>query len=561
MFRDVNSMDARRAAFHSVGRDQIIAQADQIYISQATNNHYQTGAIQSYSCAVTVYTHLHLEPLQLLNPVPDAAYDSIQGVSGCMKGTREEIIGKIFEWIDGGSDKPVCWLSGAAGAGKSAISRTVARMCEGSDKLCASFFFFRGAGRRSTFTHFISTIAYSMALSIPATRPYVEGVLQRDRHILHRSHERQFQKLIVEPIRSVILPVQPMVIIIDAPDECDDRQQIAEFIDIVAFAFQDSRMSLPLRFFFTSRVEEHIRSKFAASPALDVTYCLSLHEFNADDDIRTFLRSRFISIYQQKRRQIGNIPLPWPSQQDLDELVTKSSGSFIFAFTLVNFVNDGSDLPHRKLRAALQSYAGLDPLYAQVLQSASHHHLFTQVLQTIITISTPLSVTDLAFLLQIEGGDVIHALEGVQSIIMVPEDDEQPVQLFHTSLRDFFTTQTRSQQLFIDPATSHLTIATHCLAVMTLHRGDIIYKIEMLHYAAQNWCHHLLFAVKEGGGGNFLHFQDDSFMSTLTGFVSGAFDTWINSSIFQGQIDNIVKTLGSLLQVGVIQHSINIKMV
>ena len=44
-----------------------------------------------------------------------------------------------------------------------------------------------------------------------------------------------------------------------------------------------------------------------------------------------------------------NLTLPWPSEADLDEIVWRLAGSFIFAFTLVNFVNDGSDLPHRKL--------------------------------------------------------------------------------------------------------------------------------------------------------------------------------------------------------------------
>ena len=209
----------------------------------------------------------------------------------------------------------------------------------------------------------------------------------------------------------------------------------------------------------------------------------------------------------------------------------------------------------------MQSHAGLDSLYAQVLQSTSHSHLLTRVLQTIITISMPLSITNLAFLLQIKGGYVIHAFEGVQSIIMVPEDDEQPVALFHTSLQDFLTTQTCSQHFFIDLATSHLTIATHCLAVMTLHSGDIIYEIEMLHYAAQNWCHHLLSAVKEGEGGNCLHFQDDSFMNTLIGFVSVAFDSWINSIIFQVEIVDIVEILKHLLQVGIIQPCINIEWV
>jgi hypothetical protein len=237
------------ATFHNVGGDHINARQ----INYISHTHNQTGAIHCYPCTFTVHTHPLLGPLQLLNPVPDAAYDSIQGVSGCMEGTRQEIIGTILEWIDGDSDQPVCWLNGAAGAGKSAISRTVASLCEESDRLCASFFFFRGAGRRSTITHFISTIAYGMALSIPATRPHIENVLQREHHILHRSHDRQFRKLIVEPIRSaVILPVRPMVMIIDALDECDDRQGIAEFIDIVARAFQDNRMSLPLRFFFTT---------------------------------------------------------------------------------------------------------------------------------------------------------------------------------------------------------------------------------------------------------------------------------------------------------------------
>ena len=195
-------------------------------INYISHTHNRTGAIHCYSCTFTVYTHPLLDPLQLLNPVPDAAYDSVQGVSECMEGTRQEIIGKILEWTDGNNNQPVCWLNGAAGAGKSAISRTVARLCEESGRLCTGFFFFGGAGRRSTITHFISTIA----LSIPATRPYIENVLHGDHHILHRSHERQFQKLIVEPIRSVTFPDPPMVIVVDALDECNDWQRISEFI-------------------------------------------------------------------------------------------------------------------------------------------------------------------------------------------------------------------------------------------------------------------------------------------------------------------------------------------
>jgi hypothetical protein len=79
MFRNITSLDARRATFNNVGGDQI--NADQINFNMISHTNNQTGAMQCYPCVFTVHTHLHLEPLQLLNPVPDAAYDSIQGVS------------------------------------------------------------------------------------------------------------------------------------------------------------------------------------------------------------------------------------------------------------------------------------------------------------------------------------------------------------------------------------------------------------------------------------------------------------------------------------------------
>jgi hypothetical protein len=154
----------------------------------------------------------------------------------------------------------------------------------------------------------------------------------------------------------------------------------------------------------------------------------------------------------------------------------------------------------------LQGHSGLDPLYTQVLQSVPRGHHFTRVFQTIITIPQPLSITDLGCLLQIEGGDVIHALQGVQSIIMVPEDDEQPIRLVHTSLRDFVTTQLRSHDFFINPAASHLSAAADCLTAMTAHHDGIIYEIKVLEYAARRWCNHLLSAIQEGGGSDCLFF-------------------------------------------------------
>ena len=279
-----------------------------------------------------------------------------------------------------------------------------------------------------------------------------------------------------------------MVIVIDALDECNDKSMIAEFIEVVA---RDHQLSL--RFFFTSRVEEHIREMFSASPALTATYRLALQDFYADADLELYFRSRFSTIYQQKRRLMGHISLPWPSELDIAQLVERSSGSFIFASTLVNFVNDGSDLPHRKLRTCLQSHAGLDPSYIQILQTAPRPPHFLQIFETIMTISEQLSIImDLACIFQVETGDVVHALLGVQLFwtLIVPEDDKRRVRPFHTSLRDFLTTRDRSGDFFINPSTRHLSIASDCLTAMTSCNGDEIFESEGLRFTARSWIKH-----------------------------------------------------------------------
>jgi len=237
-----------------------------------------------------------------------------------------------------------------------------------------------------------------------------------------------------------------------------------------------------------------------------------------------------------------NIALPWPSELDLDELVKRSDGSFIFASTLINFVNDGSELPHRKLRVALESHAGLDPLYFQVLQTAPRSAHFDRVFGTVILVREPMSVADLGCLLRIDVGDVIHALQGVQSILMVPEDDVQPVRLFHTSLRDFLTMKARSKDLFVNHPSRHLLLAADCLAVMKHHSGDDFSDVKGLKYASRMWLHHLFCAIEEGSGDN--HFDSQHvMMNELIGFVSLSFDSWIDSMILQLFISD---TLGYL---------------
>jgi hypothetical protein len=142
---------------------------------------------------------------------------------------------------------------------------------------------------------------------------------------------------------------------------------------------------------------------------------------------------------------------------------------------------------------------------------------------------------------------VIHALLGVQSILVVPDDDESPIRPSHTSLRDFLTTQARSNEFFINAPVRHLSIASDCLAVIVAHSGDDFSAHKGLEFICRSWSHHLLLAVQQGGGENIFLSQHNAFMMKLIEFVSRSFDLWVNSMIAQRLIGNTLTTFTSVV--------------
>lgn len=235
--------------------------------------------------------------------VPDASYQGSGPRSRCLEGTRETVIAIILNWKDDINAKPICWLSGPAGFGKSAISQTVAESCARDGTLIATFFILRGARGRSEFDRFITTLSFQITISIPETKPIIERALQDDPTIPHQSISNQLQKLILAPLMSVTTarpPVRPLIIVIDALDECNDKQAMRNFIGILASAA--SAGGLPLRWLLTSRREEHISQGFSNDRACATTTRIALEDFDADIDIETFLKHCFSEIRKQNPR-------------------------------------------------------------------------------------------------------------------------------------------------------------------------------------------------------------------------------------------------------------------
>ena len=472
-----------------------------------------------------------------------------------MPGTRVDVIERIKKWAKGerGARKdPICWVNAAAGLGKSAIARTLAEWCAEKGILGSSYFFLRGLGDLSKIASLVPTLAYHLSRSVPSTKSFIEEKLKDEPNILRQPAAYQFQKLLVDPFRlsnkaSLLLTFKKpvAVIIIDALDECDDIVLIADFVE----AAIDAGKSWPFKILFTGRIDEHLRQIFQTDAAHSVTYSLSLHDFVADEDIRKFYSKMFGDIYAKNRHiSMRGVPSPWPTDEDLSSLVNNTAGVFNFASTVVYFIIDGSDLPQSQLQKVLKHHDGLDPVYTQILSVAARNKDFDAVLGTLMLLAEPLPIKSLATLLRLDPVHILQALKGLQSILIIPEDDDNPIRPIHTSLRDFLTSRERSNDLFIQPEERHVHIAIDCLQILCIPNSHLFFETERnarhYEYACCQWTFHLHSSAKTG-------MLDDSIFPLLIGFTSNNFNVWVNTilklgvdtDIIYNQIDTLVSCI------------------
>ncbi|RXW14903.1 hypothetical protein EST38_g10955 [Candolleomyces aberdarensis] len=303
-----------------------------------------------------------------------------------------------------------------------------------------------------------------MATSLPETAPLIEAAVKAEPELLQVescfSFSARLQRLVYEPFKAAaaqasvaIGPLsEPYLIIIDGLDECDDKEGVQEFI-AATLRFFDRNPSVALRIFITSRVEQHIHSRLAADGGVRLKD-LSAH--CTREDMKAFMRSVFNAetksnpIIQAHIQQNGS----WPNRADAQKLVDRIGGSFVFASTLLKFIfqeptsPDDHSTPLDRLPLALDIEPGLDGLYSQTLARSEHLPHFTEIISTLALLAKPLPISGVAELLDIQASAVDHVLLDLQAIVHVPGTDNAPITFYHTSLRDFLTTESQSGRFF-----------------------------------------------------------------------------------------------------------------
>ncbi|KAF9059619.1 hypothetical protein BDP27DRAFT_464637 [Rhodocollybia butyracea] len=288
----------------------------------------------------------------------------------CHPETRMKMLEDLQKWsqeTDPASSR-ILWLFGPAGAGKSAIMRTLSHQLQSTGRLGGCFFFKRGHQTRGNAKVLFVTIAYQLAISIPWLKGPISQVVEADPSILARSIETQLQKLISEPCR--MHPRQsPLTILIDGLDECEGQDFHLEILRAIRNSFTDHPR--PLRIIIASRPEAHIREMFESPVYYGVYQALNVEQ--SFSDVRTYFLDEFARIHHEHHQTMAAIPLPWPLPIVLNKLVEKSSGYFIYASTIIKFIDDKNYRPTEQLAIVMKdqdsAFDTLDQLYINILST------------------------------------------------------------------------------------------------------------------------------------------------------------------------------------------------
>ena len=268
---------------------------------------------------------------------------------------------------------------------------------------------------------------------------------------------------------------------IDGLDECLDQGAQTTLIQFLASAVAQNQLSL--KFLIVSRPEPHIKLAVAlASQQATISHLELNNDFLPDEDIRLFLIDKFHEI-KTCHPFHARIPSVWPSKKQMDDLISKASGQFIYASLAVRFTNSACDSPMRQLDIILGlrppinhdlPFAELDALYTFILSCTKN----LDIVLNILGVDSALVEADYEFdssveavesVLNLEDGDVCIYLSPLNSLLEVDDwgDGVHVIRFHHTSFGDFLNNPERSKDYCIDAGKYHSLIAQWMSQVLT----------------------------------------------------------------------------------------------
>ena len=492
-----------------------------------------------------------------------------------------ELQRQIKEWAKDRNGKPLFWLNGMAGTGKSTIARTIAHLFADTGQLGASFFFKKGEGDRSNASRFFTTIATDLMARLPDLISSITKAVDADPAISEKALKDQFEKLILQPLLKIRQNSQNafgLVIVIDALDECERKEDIQVILQLLART--KSLGPVSLRVFVTSRPDLPIRLGFKEMS--DGTYQdLILHNIpkeTIEHDIAVFLNHELSVISKQR-----SLPVNWPSNKEIQALVEMAIPLFVFASTACRYIGDDRDNPKKRLKSFLRyqtshQVSKLDKTYLPILNYlfSDEDELdrerrtseFREVVGAIVLLESPLSILSLANLLNIPQDDISCRLDLLHSVLNIPAEENMPVQLLHLSFREFLldTKKQGKSPFWVDEKEIQKTLVGKCLHLLSsseglrqnmcnLPPGTLRNEISSqtirnslsleVQYACRYWVHHLLKSREQ--------IRDGDLVDT---FLQKYFLYWLEAMSLMGKASESIRMVDSLQSIINVSYSV-----
>ncbi|KAG8785165.1 hypothetical protein FRC16_001995 [Serendipita sp. 398] len=376
----------------------------------------------------------------------------------CLAGTRTGVLDYIRQWADQHNTTQVCWLTDVAGAGKSTIAKQLSGEWKIEGRLGGCFFFNKNRPDTTNKQAFCDTIAAQLANNQPQLLPsIIDGIKAIGPILSVCPFEEKLQKLVIQPLQDTAL-----ILVIDALDECDERDRNIILRNLLRSLTQATRLKLLI----TSR------------PERDITELLDSYRSPTDSLHDVGLKSNqhdigiFVKDEMKHLVRTGKL-----TAEEVTQLANRVNCLFILASTACKVIQK-SLRPRSKLQDLMDSkrnsLGDINKLYLAILTKACQADQNGQstdskapkevieVLQAILAAATPLSISTIDLLLGSESTE--RVVEFLSSVLNVRHDGT--VVILHPTFREFLEDGNEAGTFHIDIGDAHGLMAKGCLATM-----------------------------------------------------------------------------------------------
>ncbi|KAF8340253.1 uncharacterized protein EI90DRAFT_2906472, partial [Cantharellus anzutake] len=258
---------------------------------------------------------------------PHIAHDD--STQACLEGTRVDLTEHIMTWCrnTGESENRLMLLTAVAGAGKTSIALTIAERCASEEDVTLLLHFFFKAGERSRPDSLFSGIARVLAEHDPVYCTCIISALRKDSSLSTAPLAKQFRDLVASPLlHKPPPPSHPMVVIIDALDECDKEafEPLAEIL-----GEEVPKLPSSIKFFITSRQFDLVNRFLSPNYPID-RLTIDLSDETNMQDCAAYIRSQLQKLRKVHPDLRHNLQDEDKSVQEISE---RANGLFIWIST------------------------------------------------------------------------------------------------------------------------------------------------------------------------------------------------------------------------------------